>query len=685
MNELINKKTQIGWVLRDMMQSTGIWTFDMSAICEMAENATEAGFSHIEVGGGQSFQIALQNHTNPYQLLRQVKSSLASTSSPIPPQILLRGANQFGFHHFSKITQQRNLDLLIESCGDADKSKALVIRIFDALNDVENLRFCIEYLVENNLKAELSNHKKVSIQVALSYVAPASKQSTLYSVEYYVAYAKTLREIAFAAGGDLDSFCIKDMSGQLNPSSAIILTQELKKIGLPVVLHCHSTDGAKSLAAVLASAQTGIDAIEVALHPLAGGASHHDVRNLREFSYFNELNNVALDKLEEITTRLFAQNIHERKDFALPIGSLKSLVSLGIPGGAIPFVVHDLQEQVCSMLGIDLNTAMDEFAQELRSVQNMLGHVPLVTPTADIIAKQVIKNLGNRARAKNYKLMDPRFCALVLGHYGDVIDHATGSKVVVSQTLIDEVIEYCESIELDLNGLRIKAGREFPEPIIRKIHPSLDVDDHSLHLAEEYVAELASRYPESVARFGTTEECVMMQVMRPAGNNERLLTRNILEPTEQRLRLLLDKTLHLLPSQKIPEARDKLDNETTDLALLNLLGDYEGIITNIKDLVIHVDQSDIQSRLDGLKDRIVGDYCKDNEEASTNRLYVERRFVALFAAAVFWDLQRICRRTGADSRKDIDEITANSLGRMISITLRKRKEEGMGSARSYLV
>ena len=56
----------------------------------------------------------------------------------------------------------------------------------------------------------------------------------------------------------------------------------------------------------------------------------------------------------------------------------------------------------------------------------------------------------------------------------------------------------------------------------------------------------------------------------------------------------------------------------------------------------------------------------------------------VFAAAVFWDLQRVCRRTGSDSRAGLAEATANSLGRIISATLRKRKEAGAGQAERYL-
>lgn len=175
-----------------------------------------------------------------------------------------------------------------------------------------------------------------------------------------------------------------------------------------------------------------------------------------------------------------------------------------------------------------------------------------------------------------------------------------------------------------------------------------------------------------------------MHVMRPAGKSDRIITQSILRPTEERLRLVLDATLHLLPQRTIPESRDASDNEETDLALLQALGDYDGIVQNIKDLVLTGESSGVKARLEKRMNDIVAPLCEMNPDMQAHRYYVERRFVALFAAAVFWDLQRICRRTGTDSRRDIREITATRLERIISTTLRKRKREGLGRATNFL-
>ena len=84
--------------------------------------------------------------------------------------------------------------------------------------------------------------------------------------------ARSRRSVdAEQAGGGLDSLCIKDMSGQLTPALALDLIPALKSLGLPVYLHCHSTDEARALGVQTVAIEAGISGIEVAVEPLAGG------------------------------------------------------------------------------------------------------------------------------------------------------------------------------------------------------------------------------------------------------------------------------------------------------------------------------------------------------------------------------------------------------------------------------
>ena len=136
------KAVNIGWVLRDMMQSTGVWTFDQAALSlMMVKQALAVGFSSLEIGGGQSYQIALEHGLIPYQVIRNAKCVINAEGACLPLQILMRGANQLGFQHYATDVQQQSIDLLVDAGGDSEKNNTLIIRNFDALNDAENLRF----------------------------------------------------------------------------------------------------------------------------------------------------------------------------------------------------------------------------------------------------------------------------------------------------------------------------------------------------------------------------------------------------------------------------------------------------------------------------------------------------------------------------------------------------------------
>lgn len=691
-------RVKLGWVLRDSMQSTGVWTFETSAISRLVEQAVDVGFGSLEIGGGQSYQIAMQRGYNPYNILRIARGVIDKTGKILPLQILLRGANQLGFKHYPTSLQQKNIDLLVDAGSTCNKADALIIRNFDALNDYENLRASIDYMVRKDLAAAQVNEvlitsgkpptaKRLHVQAALSYVRPKNfDASSCYSTEYYIAYAKKLMSIANEAGGQLDSITIKDMSGQLAPDAAKALIPAIKALGLPVYLHCHSTDEAKASATQMLAIEAQIDGIEVAIAPLAGGTSHNDINYFMHGNTIQDIDADALAILHATMEDIYGKRVSERRDLKISLEALKRMVAIGIPGGAIPFILEDISKQVCSMLNVSLETALDMFEQEIIAIQEQLGHVPLVTPTADIVAKQAINNLGNASRSEAYKVIDPRFCSLVLGLYGNVTNYATGDTIVPSDGLVTEINDYCNNIELDASGKRVKAAMEYPNPgrISEGKHPSELAVEQDYDLFEDYVNELHRLYPQSCNNYGSHDECFVLHVMRPAGKTDRLLTNNILGPTEDRLRFILKVTLSLLPGNDIPESRDPKADEETDSKLLNGLGDYDGIVGTIQDLVLAGTKDSIRSRLYDKMEKIVDPICEQSEDAQNHRYFVERRFLSLFASAVFWDLQRVCRRTGNSSRDDIEERTAFKLERIIAFTLRKRAVEGRGKAHSYL-
>ena len=159
-----------------------------------------------------------------------------------------------------------------------------------------------------------------------------------------------------------------------------------------------------------------------------------------------------------------------------------------------------------------------------------------------------------------------------------MVNHATDERVDVAVELVEEVKRYCAAIEQDADGFRSKAGRIFPSPVCW-LNILLRLPSIMMLLGSKNMSATYSRYPQSCENFGTVQECVMMHIMRPAGKSDRLLTKNILQPTEERLRFILNQTLHLLPGKDIPESRQAAADELTDeFLLLAALGDYDGIV-----------------------------------------------------------------------------------------------------------
>ena len=128
-----------------------------------------------------------------------------------------------------------------------------IIRIFDALNDIKNLKTAIKAAKKEGAHA----------QVAISYTT-----GPVFTTDYYVKYAKKIAE----AGAD--SICIKDMAALLTPTKTVELVKAIKKaVNLPVDLHTHYTSGLASMC-LLKGVEAGADIIDTAISPLALGTSH---------------------------------------------------------------------------------------------------------------------------------------------------------------------------------------------------------------------------------------------------------------------------------------------------------------------------------------------------------------------------------------------------------------------------
>ena len=367
---------------RDAHQSLMATRMRTESMIPVAEKMDQVGFFSFEVWGGATFDVCIRYLAeDPWERIRQLKLHIKRT----PLQMLLRGQNVVGYKNYPD-------DVVINFVEKAAENGIDIFRIFDALNDVRNMKVAIEAV------KRVGTHAQGSICYTISPV---------HTIKHYVEIAKRLAEL------DCDSVCIKDMAGMLAPQDAYELVTALKKdVGLPVHLHCHSTSG-MAMVTYLRACDAGADMIDTAFSPLAWGTSQPPVESvvaalkgtsydpgfdmdlLNEIAeYFRELREKYYDPLKLINPK------SERVD--------PSIIIHQIPGGMFSNLLEQLKEQ--NALG-----RLKEVLEEVPKVRKELGYPPLVTPTSQLVGIQAVFNVLS---GKRYSIVPKEVKDYVKGLYG---------------------------------------------------------------------------------------------------------------------------------------------------------------------------------------------------------------------------------------------------------------------------
>ena len=367
---------------RDAHQSLMATRMRTESMIPIAEKMDRVGFFSFEVWGGATFDVCIRYLAeDPWERIRQLKLRIKRT----PLQMLLRGQNVVGYKNYPD-------DVVINFVEKAAENGIDIFRIFDALNDVRNMKVAIEAV------KRVGAHAQGSICYTISPV---------HTIKHYVEIAKRLAEL------DCDSVCIKDMAGMLAPQDAYELVTALKKdVGLPVHLHCHSTSG-MAMVTYLRACDAGADMIDTAFSPLAWGTSQPPVESvvaalkgtsydpgfdmdlLNEIAeYFRELREKYYDPLKLINPK------SERVD--------PSIIIHQIPGGMFSNLLEQLKEQ--NALG-----RLKEVLEEVPKVRKELGYPPLVTPTSQLVGIQAVFNVLS---GKRYSIVPKEVKNYVKGLYG---------------------------------------------------------------------------------------------------------------------------------------------------------------------------------------------------------------------------------------------------------------------------
>jgi oxaloacetate decarboxylase alpha subunit len=364
-------------ILRDAHQSLIATRLKTDEMLPIAEKLDKVGYHSLEMWGGATFDSCIRFlNEDPWDRLRKIKQSVKNT----PLQMLLRGQNLLGYHHYPDDVVEMFVKKSVENGID-------IIRIFDALNDIRNLKKAIEVTKETGAHA----------QGTVVYTI-----SSVHNNDYYVDLAKQLEEMG------IDSLCIKDMAGLLAPYDAYELVSRLKKeINVPIQLHSHYTSGMASMT-YLKAIEAGADVVDTALSPFALGTSQPPTETivavLRDSPYDTKLD---LEFISSISDHFKQVRKNYKIDSIITMVDTMVL-NYQIPGGMLSNLTSQLKQQ-------NSLDKLPEVLKEVPRVREDLGYPPLVTPTSQIVGTQAVVNVLTGER---YKMIINEVKNYVRGLYG---------------------------------------------------------------------------------------------------------------------------------------------------------------------------------------------------------------------------------------------------------------------------
>ncbi len=438
--------------LRDGQQSQFATRMNQGQVDRLLPYYQKAGFYAMEVWGGAVPDSVMRYlNENPWTRLEKIKAAVGSVSKLTA---LSRGRNLFGYNPYP--------DEVIEGfCRNAVRSGIDVMRIFDALNDIDNMKSTIRYVKQNGGIADCAVCYTVDPRFTLgdrvrAFFRGRPLPKRIFNIDYFVTKAEQL------AGLGADMITIKDMAGLIDPKTSGELIRALKKnVGIPINLHTHCTPGF-GLASVLMAMINGVDIVDTVILNFSGGPAAPafelvqlfadklglatgvdraavaainkallDIRNelaqFDQYKMFPLAFDIAVDKLPAEVDALFdnsiaaaragridellrcTQAIEKHFNFPAPDDIVRVAQ---IPGGMYTNMLAQLQQA-------KLEHLKDRVLQTVPRVRLDAGVPPLVTPTSQIVGVQAVNCVIDKANGKPfYTSKSTQFVNLVKGTYG---------------------------------------------------------------------------------------------------------------------------------------------------------------------------------------------------------------------------------------------------------------------------
>jgi len=438
--------------LRDGQQSLFATRMSQSQVERVLPYYKEAGFYAMEVWGGAVPDSVMRYlNEDPWYRLESIKAEMGDSSKLTA---LSRGRNLFGYNPYP--------EKVIEGfCRNAVKSGIGIMRIFDALNDTNNMLSSIKYVKENGGLADCTvcytvDPKFTQRERIRSLFHGKSLPKKVFTIEYFVNKAKELE----AAGADM--ITIKDMAGLIPPvKSGIIINLMKQEVKIPIDFHTHSTPG-YGIASVLTAILNGVDIVDASILNFAGGPAapayelihlfckklgidtgvnieavariNAELKKIREElkdfdtcpvfprqfdltkdelpaeidALFDEAIELAKEKKERRLLEV-TQQIEAWFNFPAPDTMVRDAE---IPGGMYTNMLAQLKQ-------LKLENLLPRVLQIIPEVRLAAGCPPLVTPTSQIVGVQAVNCVIDENNGKPfYTNKSIQFVNLVKGLYG---------------------------------------------------------------------------------------------------------------------------------------------------------------------------------------------------------------------------------------------------------------------------
>ncbi|EAK5229460.1 biotin attachment protein [Campylobacter jejuni] len=351
------------------------------------EAAKEAGITHFEFGGGARFQsLYFYLNEDAFTMMDRFRAIVGKDANL---QTLARGVNT--------VTLDTGSSELIDLHAKLfAKHGTTTIRNFDALNDVNNLKFSGECIVKHGLKHEIT--------ITLMDLPPNCKGA--HDVPFY---EKILKEI-LAAEIPFHSICFKDASGTSNPNKIYETIKMARKIlpqDMHIRLHTHETAGV-SIACYLAALEAGVDGVDLAAAPVSGGTSQPDILTMMHALKGKDYD---LGGLEEEKILKYEEVLKDcLKEYFLPPEAtmVNPLIPFSpMPGGALTANTQMMRD----------NNILDKFPQVIHAMREVVekgGFGTSVTPVSQFYFQQAFNNV----MFGPWKKIAEGYGKMVLGYFG---------------------------------------------------------------------------------------------------------------------------------------------------------------------------------------------------------------------------------------------------------------------------